>query len=108
MPYTMQNVVNHGREPLNDDDIERHTDAHLLGYANDAINVLKLQRPDLFFGQYSALPGVKVLGDVFPLDDTIYPAVCDYVTARAETKNDESVLTERAALFFGLFKGQIE
>lgn len=108
MAYTMQQIVDRARIPVNDSDKSRYTDADLLAYANDAISILKLRRPDLFFGSFLALPGVKVLGDAFPLDDTIFPAVCDYVTARAETRNDESILEQRAAMFFGLFKGQIE
>jgi hypothetical protein len=104
--YTMQNVVDRARKPLNDADKERFTDVDLLSDANAAISILKLKRPDLFFGIYDALPNDKTLGDIFPMDNTIFPAVCDYVTARAETRNDESILEQRATLFFSLFQGQ--
>lgn len=106
MAFTMQQVVDRAREPLNDDDKTRYSDTLLLGYANDAVLILRNKRPDFFFGQFSALPGSKVLGDNLPLPDEVFPAIADYVTARAETKNDESVLEQRAAMFFGLFKEQ--
>lgn len=107
MAYTMQQVIDKARVPLNDAGKDRYSDPDLLGYANDAMFILQSRRPDLFFGQFLALPGEKALGDLFPLANTLFPAVCDYVTARAETRNDESVLEQRASLFFGLFKEQI-
>lgn len=107
MAYTMQNVVDKARVPLNDADKTRYSDADLLGHANDAELLLRSKRPDLFFGSFSTAISAKALADDFPLDDTLFPAVCDYVTARAETRNDESVIEQRAGLFFGLFKGQI-
>lgn len=107
MAYTMQQVVDKARVPINDAGKNRYSDTDLLGYANDAVLILRNRRPDLFFGRFLALPGEKALGDSFPLGDTLFPAVCDYVTARAETRNDESVLEQRASLFFGLFKEQV-
>lgn len=107
MAYTMQNVVDQARIPLNDDDKTRNSDLDLLGYANSAISELKLKRPDLFFGMFLALPGKKNLADPFPIDDTIFQPVCDYVTARAESKNDDSILEQRAAAYFSLFNGGI-
>ena len=103
----MQQVVDKGRIPLNDVDKDRHSDTHLLSFANDALLVLQSNRPDLFFGMFSSLPSAKVLTDAFPLPDTLVPAVADYVTARAESMNDESVLEQRASAFFALFKGQL-
>lgn len=103
MAYTMQNVVDRARVPLNDDDKDRYSDDELLAYANDAVKVLRRERPDMFFGQFSALPGDKTLVQNLPLDDEYFPAVCDYVTARAESKDDEAALQTRAAAFFSLF-----
>ena len=105
MAFTMQAVVDKARIPLNDSAKDRWVDADLLGYANDAIRVLRKGRPDLFFGQYLTLPGDKVLGDTLPVDDEHFVAVCDYVTARAETRNDEFALRQRATLFFQLASG---
>jgi hypothetical protein len=109
MSYTMQNIVDRGRTPINDDDKVRFTDAALLVFAQDGILLLRNKRPDLFFGLFGTLSTTEnlALDDTFPLNAEIVPALADYVTARAETKNDESVLTERAALFFNLVKGQV-
>lgn len=104
MPYTMQQIIDRGRFPLNDTDKVRWTDADLLGHANYAIRLLRLKRPDLFFGQFTALPGDKALGDTFPLDDDYAPAVADYVTARAMAIDAEHVEEGKALSFFALFK----
>lgn len=108
MAKTMQQLCDKARIPLNDADKARHSDPELLGFANDGIQILRSKRPDLFFGTFTTALTDKALGDSFPLDETVFPAVCDYVTARAESKNDESVLEQRATLFFSLFRGQIE
>ena len=107
MAYTMQQVADKSRIPLNDADKARYSDTDLLWYANDAVLILRNKRPDLFFGQFLNLPGAKALVDALPLDDILFPAVCDYVTARAETRNDESVLEQRASMLFALFKEQV-
>ena len=105
MAYTMQNVVDKALKPLNDASKTRWTDDDLLAYANDAVRVLRRERPDLFFGQYTSLPGDKTLAQDLPVDDEYMTVVADYVTARAETIDDEEALAARAALFFQLFQG---
>ena len=79
----------------------------LLGYANDAILVLRNKRPDLFIGSFAALPEKLAIGATFPLPSEYVPAVVDYIVARAETHNDEAVVEERAAMFFQLAAGHI-
>lgn len=108
MAKTLQQVCDHARLPLNDADKARYADTELLGYANDAVQILRNKRPDLFYGTFTTALTDKALGDNLPLDDTLFSAVCDYVTARAESKNDESVVEQRAAAYFGLFRGQVE
>lgn len=109
MSFTMQEVVDKGRFPINDDAKARFTDADLLAFANDAMLLLRNKRPDLFFGQFLTLATTEklALGATFPLPGEYVPAVADYITARGETRNDESVLTERAAMFMKLLGGQI-
>ena len=109
MSYTIQQVVDIGRVPLNDAAKTRVTDATMLIYGKQAIHLLLSKRPDLFFGRFLALPDISalVLASAFPVDDIIAPAVADYMTARAESANDESIVEERASMFFQLFKGQI-
>lgn len=107
MAFTMQQVLDRARTPLNDASKRRYPDAALLEYANDAVRILRLRRPDLFFGQFSALPSDKALGENLPLDDDFVPAVCDYVRARAEMRDDEAALQSKAAAFFTLFDRQV-
>ena len=107
MAYTLQQIVDIGRKPLNDDDKDRVTDATGLVYAQSGLQLLLNKRPDLYYGQFTSLPDISAmtLSSNFPLDDMIAPALADYITARAESGNDEAVLTERASMFFNLFKG---
>lgn len=104
MPVTMQQVIDRARVPLNDDDKVRYSDADGLVYANDAIKMLQNERPDLFFGQFEALPSDKLIGEDLPLADTYIPAVVDYVSARWEFRDDEAIVEGKATTFFGLFK----
>ncbi len=103
MSYTMQQLINKARIPLNDADKARYPDADLLEYGNDAILILRKKRPDLFFGSFTALPEALAAGATFPLDSEYYPVVADYVTARAETRDADQVVEGRAGAFYKLF-----
>lgn len=109
MAYTMQRVVDQGRVPINDASKVRFTDLNLLEFAKDAIQMVLSRRPDLFYGRFSALPDITTLtlASALPVDDTLAPAISDYITARAESGNDESVVEQRAQMFYGLFGGQL-
>lgn len=104
MPLTMQNIVDRARVPLNDSAKTRHSDPRLLQFANDAIYTLRNKRPDLFIGQFSALPSELAIGANFPLSEEYAPPVQDYVTARAEANGAEADAEGRAVLFFKLFE----
>ncbi|MEO6147525.1 MAG: DUF6682 family protein, partial [Sulfuriferula sp.] len=82
---TMQDILDRARQPLNDVDKVRYPDLDLLKYANTGLRMLRLKRPDLFFGQYATQFVDKVLTDTLPIDDEYGPALSDYVTAHAET-----------------------
>ena len=103
MAYTMQNVVDHARIPLNDAAKDRYTDVNLLGYANDGILILRKRRPDLFLGSWSSLPSNLSLTDSFPVDDEYFPMLADYVTGRAELIDDENVDSSRASTLINAF-----
>jgi len=104
---TLQQVLDRARIPLNDAGKDRYLDSEGLGYANDAVKVLRRERPDLFIGQFEALPGDKALGEDLPVDDEYFSPVCDYVTARWEFRDDETAVEEKAVTFFSLFKSAI-
>ena len=107
MALTLQQVLDRARKPLNDRSKVRYPDADLLEYANDAVRELRRRRPDLFYGQYSSLPAELTSGQNLPVDDEFLPAVCDYIRARAEFKDDEASMREKAATFFRLFEGAL-
>lgn len=105
---TMQAVVDRARVPLNDDDGVRATDPQLLAYLIAGIEVLRNKRPDLFFGQFAALPGeALVIGSTFPLPDELIPALADYATARAQLRGDEEAVAAQAPVFFALFTSEV-
>lgn len=109
MAFTVQEVIDMGRIPLNDANKTRMSDATALVFFKQAMLMLQSKRPDMFFGRFLAMPDVSAmtLATVFPVEDIIAPAVADYITARAESGNDESIVEQRAQLFLQLFKGQV-
>jgi hypothetical protein len=107
MAFTMQQVVDRGRDPLNDSDKDRYSDPDLLSFSIDALLTIKAKRPDLLIGNWSVDFTTLTLGSAFPLGDILAPAVAEYVTARAECRDDEHVVTQRATQFFQLFASRI-
>lgn len=103
MAYTVQQVVDHARIPLNDVDKARYSDATLLTYFNDAILLVRKMRTDLFLGRWLTLPSNLALTDTFPIDEMYYPLVADYITGRAEVIEDEYVDNGRAAMLLQNF-----
>lgn len=103
MAFTVQQVIDRARVPLNDAAKTRYGDPELTMYANDAYYMLRRYRPDLFLGKWSTLPASLATQDEFPGVDTMYlPSVADYVTARAEFKDDEAVIAQRAQAMLAL------
>ena len=103
MPTTVQEIINKARVPLNDDSKLRWPDAELLNYYNDALKVLRVRRPDLFFGTYSTPVDDQSVGDAVPIEGQYHPALCDYVTARAMFKDSEEAAQGAATSFYTLF-----
>lgn len=110
MAFTFQQVADRARLPLNDADKIRYPDSELLGYGVDAYLMLRRYRPDIFLSSYTSLTDYSTLAleDDFPgADDMYLPIIADYVSARAEFKDDEHVIAERAQAFYGLFQAGI-
>lgn len=105
MAFTFQQLIDKARIPLNDVDKVRYVDTELLDYARDAYLMTYRHRPDLFIGMFAALPSFSAFGltSAFPLDDMYLPVVADYITARAEYKDDEHVVSQRAAQMMAMF-----
>lgn len=108
---TIQAVLDLAREPLNDakdgagsDASCRYTDAVLLKYALNGLLTIYRRRPDLFFGSFSNPPLLTwAAAQTFPLPDEYVQVLADYVSARAESGDDENVTSNRAAMFYQLF-----
>lgn len=103
MAFTVQQVIDRARVPLNDAAKSRYGDPELIVYANDAYYMLRRYRPDFFLGMWSSLPSSLGSTDSFPsVDDMYLPSIADYVTARAEFKDDEAVIAQRAQAMLAL------
>src|ERR1051326_5184161 len=105
MSFTFQQLADRARIPLKDSDKTRYPDSELLGYGVDAYLLLKRYRPDLFLSNWTLTDwSTLALGTAFPVaPDEYLPIIADYVSARAEFKDDEHVVAERAQAFFQLF-----
>lgn len=110
MPRTYQQVADRARSAaLNDAAKRRYSDPDLIGLAADGILVLRRDRPDLFIGQFSSLPGTTAPAstDNIPLPDEYFPALVDYVIARAHGRDAEDAAATLVPVFMGQFKDSI-
>lgn len=104
MSYTIQQVVDHARVPLQDVAKVRYSDAVLLQYHNDAIEIAYKTRPDLFIGNWRALEiRFRTLEEEFPLPSLYRSYVADYIAGRAELVDDEYSESNRAMMFIQSF-----
>lgn len=99
MGFSMQDVIDRGRDPLNDRLKKRWDDPSLLRYAVDGLLTVRQIRPDLFIGQFDLDLTALQVGDDFPLPDPFAPAVADYVAGRAHLRDDEVASPGRADAF---------
>lgn len=97
MARTVQQILDAARTPLNDADKGRFPDSELLGYYQDAVGLIRKSRPDLFIGRLIDEPG-STLGDVSVVPYTHYQTVQDYITARAQMKDDSESGAKQNAL----------
>jgi hypothetical protein len=95
---TMQDIVDRGRKPLNDA-AKTGSRSDLLRFANDFVQLARRERPDLFFGQFAALPGRSRHRRQLPLPAEFEGPAADYVTGRAEALGNEDELEQRAIVF---------
>lgn len=104
MAFTYQSIVDLARIPLNDNDKTRYSDQQLLMFANHGMLAIAKRRPDMFIGQWDAMPnGEALISDAFQLEPGYLQVVADYVTARAEMTDDENANSGRATMFVNLF-----
>lgn len=100
---TMQQLIDFARRAINDDDKVRCSDPELLDYAIAGLLMVRARRPDLFLGRWT-LPIVSLgMPDAFPLDETLFAPVADYVVSRSQFKDDEAAVQLTAKGFYDLF-----
>lgn len=104
---TLQTVVDLAREPLNDADKDRYTDAQLLVHAIHGLLTAYRNRYDLFMGGGTIPTLAMTLASTFPLPDEYLQVIADYVTARAESRDDEHVNSGRMAGFATVFSATV-
>lgn len=108
MAVTIQAVIDLARNTLNDDDKVRWTDAECLSYAQNGMDSIYELRPDLFIGQFSTFDSAALeLVTPLPIEERFRRQLADYIVMRCETKDDESVVTDRAALAYKFFESRL-
>ncbi len=79
----------------------------ILPYLNAGLEMLKVRRPDVFFGNYTASPSIVTLDDVLPIDDSYLQPLADYVCARCNMLDDEQASQALSNGFFSAFVAQV-
>jgi len=105
---TNQTVVDLARVVLNDAAKVRYSDATLLGYLSSAVRRAYELRPDLRIGNYLTAEDVPAaLGGTFPLADRYIQTCADYVSGRAELRDDDASTEARAQALLALFGSEL-
>lgn len=108
MARTYQNAADRARSvALNDSAKTRWTDAELIAFANDGVLVLRRRRPDLFFGQFAALPSsteVTVGSTSLPVPDEFFVPLVDFMVARANGRESEDAAAALVPVYDRQFK----
>lgn len=103
----MEQLIAKARDPLNDEARERWDDASLLGFAVDGLVTIRSTRPDLFIGNWSVSFSGLQTTDECPLNDHYALAVADYVTGRANLRDEDDADGGRAEAFLKLALARI-
>lgn len=108
MARTVADVLSRARETLQDTAGVRYPEPQLIGYVSDAVIEARSIRPDLFVGSYDVpLTDVTDTAAPFPLPDQFFPAVCFYVTGRAELRDDEFAVDNRAMTLLSAYRNKL-
>lgn len=108
----VSDLLDRVRQVLQDQDQDnyRYPTVDLVGYLNDAVLEARRLRPDLFLGSYlKALPQAPTDASTdwstvaFPLPDQYFVAAYNYVAGRAEFRDDEFAVDNRAMTLMGQF-----
>lgn len=98
MARTVGEVLTSAGYTLNDEDSTRYTQAERIGFVVDALNAMRVIRPDLFIGAFSTPIGTLTTVSNLPVDEQFFRPIVDYVVSRCSLKDDEAINTGRAEL----------
>lgn len=101
MTRTVQEVVTAARDCINDADLIRYQDSSLIRFTREAVQFLRINRPDLFIGNWST-PDIGALTDTLPTPDELFQGIVHFVSGMAEIKDDEYANNGRASLVLQL------
>lgn len=110
MAFTVQQVLDLARLPLNDTLKVRYTDTVLLSFYNAGLLHLYEIRPDLLIGNYGVAIAPAVasgLSAAFPLSDRFALSLGDYIGGRAEMRDEDAASSGRAQALMKLFHDEV-
>lgn len=110
MPRTILDAVTQARQIVQDELGDRHPDAKVVSYLNNAISDARRLRPDLFLPDYLTSPQVLYTeSDLtgtppdFPIDEGYFTAVVEYIAGFIGLGDDEFAQSDRAAALLNRF-----
>lgn len=90
------------RKILNDESARIYADDELLKYANLWLAQMRRDHADLFIGSLAVPQTTLSLGEEFPLPPEYEDLCANYVIARASSRDDEHMNSNRAAGFLNI------
>ena len=101
-------AIERARMPLNDTAGVRYPDADLLVYVAEAVRLVRRMRPDTYIDSLLTDPAADLVLTPTPSELPVgyehYQAVVDYVSARAQDRDDD-LTGEKAAAWLTLAVG---
>lgn len=100
-------LLSRARLPLNDSAKTRYPDADLLLYVQEGVRLIRRLRPDTFVSSLTTDPGAGLTtASTLPIAFEHYQSLADYVSARAQDRDDE-LTGEKAAQWLALAVGGV-
>lgn len=111
MPRTIGQCIAEARAILQDTTTPyRYEDADLYALFNSAMSEMRRLRPDLFLSTLLDTPALYTVASAntaFPVSETYWIAVVNYLIGRAELRDDQFNSDARASALLSAFKAQL-
>jgi len=79
----------------------------ILPYLNAGLQLLRVRRPDAFFGRFDQAVTVSAISETLPVDDSFLQPLADYICARCNMLDEEEASQALASGFFSAFGAQV-